>query len=121
MTTIPDLNELRRIAEAARDADPAKANIAVDEFTMEEWIEFDETFDPASVLALLARLREAEACIEDIAAMHVKRERSLIDCSHGPELVVCRTRERIAAYKTTKTEATDREDGSESLSNPNLC
>lgn len=37
--------------------------------------EYIAALDPPTALALITRLREAEACIEDIAAMHVKRER----------------------------------------------
>lgn len=60
------------------------------------------------VLALIARLREAEAAIEEAtAAIGTVNEWD----GHGRADQLDNTRAALARYKTTKTEATDREVG----------
>jgi hypothetical protein len=68
-------------------------------------------FDPPTVLALIARLREAEAAIEAIDAIEPMWPRGMYGC---PQDMIGRNQIRpiLATYKTTKAEGTDREDGS---------
>jgi hypothetical protein len=62
-------------------------------------------FDPPTALALIARLREAEELIEKIDAE--------IDQPVTDSEALVAIELHLAAYKTTKTESTDRENGSE--------
>src|SRR5690606_964540 len=64
------------------------------------------TFDPPTVLALIARLREAEAVIEAIDAIEPMWPRGMYGC---PQDMIGRNQIRavLARYKTTKTEGNE--------------
>lgn len=68
-------------------------------------------FDPTTALALIARLREAEAVIEEASTAIGKVNEW---DGHGRADQLDNTRAILSRYKTTKTESTDRENRSES-------
>lgn len=98
-----DLDKLRAVAEAAKDVSPDHRVTNRDEYNA-AWAAFVEANSPAHILALLSRLKDAEAATDDMLLLRVVTDvREAAGVGHRPmlselagEIAALRTRAEAA-------------------------